>query len=211
MRHAPLAALAPGGIRSDPIEVEIGDYPDWQAVIDGFDYALGTEISRVEIASVEGRLLNGSGFLEIHEAPAVYAVHKAPDEINDPAELAEMLKHSVRDIAADLLAEEGIGSHELGYLYGVLMSHVSKQIINSMAGLESELEAGRAQFEQAMALYQAVGDPYSIAYGLYYYARYLLEHGQKTEAIPLLERSATTFEERGRPQLAATVRAAIPS
>ncbi len=81
----------------------------------------------------------------------------------------------------------------------------------SMAGLESELEAGRAQFEQAMALYQAVGDPYSIAYGLYYYARYLLEHGQKTEAIPLLERSATTFEERGLPQLAATVRAAIPS
>lgn len=38
----------------------------------------------------------------------------------------ETLKHSVRDIAADLLAEEGIGSHELGYLYNILMDHVRR-------------------------------------------------------------------------------------
>jgi hypothetical protein len=35
----------------------------------------------------------------------------------------------VRDIAEDLLAEEGIGSHEKGYLYGVLMNHVSKKML----------------------------------------------------------------------------------
>jgi hypothetical protein len=40
------------------------------------------------------------------------------------------LKNSVRDTAANLLAEEGIGSHELGYLYGVLMSHTSKKMLN---------------------------------------------------------------------------------
>ncbi len=125
------------------IQVEIGDYPDWQAVIDGFDYALDTEITRVEIVSVEGRLLNGSGFLEIHEAPAVYTVHKTLDEINDPAELADLLKHSVRDIAADLLAEEGIGSHELGYLYGVLMSHVGKQMLGGKTVGTASVEALR--------------------------------------------------------------------
>ena len=111
------------------IEVEIGDYPNWQRILNGFDYGVETEISRVEIESVEGRSLNGTGFKEIHQAPAVYGVRKAADEIDDPAELAELLKGSVRDIAADLLAEEGIGSHELGYLYGVLMDHVSARML----------------------------------------------------------------------------------
>jgi tetratricopeptide (TPR) repeat protein len=81
----------------------------------------------------------------------------------------------------------------------------------SMARLEAELEAARAEFEQALSLYQAIGDLYSIARGLYYYALYLLEYGQKAEAVPLLERSAAMFEERGLPQIATTVRAAIPS
>ncbi len=80
-----------------------------------------------------------------------------------------------------------------------------------MGRVEPELEAGRAKFEQALALYRAIGDLYSIARGLYYYARYLLEHGQDAEATPLLEQSARMFEERGLPQIAATVRAALPS
>jgi type III restriction enzyme len=125
------------------IKVEIADYPRWQAVIDAFDYSLDTEISRVEVVSVEGRLLNGSGFVEIHEAPADYAVQRAVDEITDPAELAEILKHSVRDIAEDLLAEEGIGSHELGYLYGVLMSHVSRKMLDGKTVGTSSVEALR--------------------------------------------------------------------
>jgi superfamily II DNA or RNA helicase len=111
------------------IQIETDDYPDWQRVIDGFDYQVETEISKVEIASVEGRNLDGSGFREIREAPAFYGVKKSPDEINDPAELADLLKHSIRDIASNLLAEEGIGSHELGYFYGVLIEHVSKRLL----------------------------------------------------------------------------------
>lgn len=49
------------------------------------------------------------------------ACHTAapPAESENAAELAESLKHSVLDIAEDLLAEGG-GSHEKGYLYGVL-------------------------------------------------------------------------------------------
>ena len=62
----------------------------------------------------------------------------------DPAsgylEIADLLRNSVRDIAANLLAEEGIGSHELGYLYSVLIDHVSKRMLGGKtigtAGIE---------------------------------------------------------------------------
>lgn len=111
------------------IEVEVSDYPYWEKVLDTFDYRVETEISRVEISGVEGRNLDGSGFLEIHEAPAAYSAKKTPDEIDDPAELAELLKNSVRDIAASLLAEEGIGSHELGYIYSILIEHVNQRML----------------------------------------------------------------------------------
>ncbi|MEE8391641.1 MAG: hypothetical protein V3S14_12710 [Anaerolineae bacterium] len=73
------------------------------------------------------------------------------------------------------------------------------------------METGTALFEQALILYQAIGDAYSIARGLYYYALYLIKQGEKTEAIPLLEQSATIFEERGMLQFAETVRTAIPA
>jgi len=112
------------------IEIESGDYPNWRKVLNEFDYTVETEISRVEIASVKGHLLDGSGFREIHDAPAIYSVRKIPDKIREPAELAESLKNSVRDIAANLLAEEGIGSHELGYIYGVLIDHVSARMLS---------------------------------------------------------------------------------
>jgi tetratricopeptide (TPR) repeat protein len=81
----------------------------------------------------------------------------------------------------------------------------------SMAGMETDPEAGRDRFEQAVALYRAIGDVYSVARGLYYYALYLRDHGQDADAIPLLEQSAAMFEERGLPEIAATARAAIPS
>jgi hypothetical protein len=112
------------------IEVEVTDYPDWQQILDGFDYTVATEITRVDIASVEGQILDGSGFREFHEAPVLIVGIKTPEEINDPVVLAELVKHSIRDIADNLLAEEGIGSHELGYLYGVLMDHVRKRMLN---------------------------------------------------------------------------------
>jgi len=112
------------------IFVETTDFPNWQKILDEFDYMVETEITRVEIESVQGKILDGSGFTEIREAPSGYTTSKPPEEINDPAELADRLKNSIRDIAANLLAEEGIGSHELGYLYGVLMSHTSKKMLN---------------------------------------------------------------------------------
>jgi len=81
----------------------------------------------------------------------------------------------------------------------------------SMGMMEPGLEAGRIRFGEALSLYQAIGDLYSVARGLYYYALYLLEHGQGTEATPLLEQSAAMFEERGLVDLAAIVRSAIPA
>jgi len=112
------------------IFIETSDYPNWQKVLDEFDYTVETEITRVEIDSVQGRMLDGSGFREIREAPMGYKVKKPIEEITDPGELADRLKTSVRDIAAELLADDGIGSHELGYFYGVLMSHVSTKMLN---------------------------------------------------------------------------------
>ncbi len=113
----------------DKITIETADYPDWQRVLDGFNYVVETEITNVEIASVEARMLDGSRFLELHEPPTPYRTDKAVTENKSATELAELLKNSVRDIADDLLAEEGIGSHEKGYLYGVLMDHVGKRML----------------------------------------------------------------------------------
>jgi type III restriction enzyme len=127
------------------ITIETADYPNWQYVLSGFDYQIDAEISRVVISSVEGQKLDGSGFREIREAPAFYVTNKAPAEINDPAELAEKLKNSVRDIASSLLADEGIGSHELGYLYGVLMEHVSQRMLGGKTvGTASVIELRHA-------------------------------------------------------------------
>jgi len=113
------------------IEIQIGDYPNWQKIIDGFEYVGETEITRVEIKSVEAMVLDGSRFREFHEPPGFSGARRALGEISDPAQLAELLTNSLRDIASDLLAEEGIGSHELGYFYGVLISHVRSHILGS--------------------------------------------------------------------------------
>jgi hypothetical protein len=124
----------------DNIKIETADYPDWKKVLDGFDYTVETEITKVEIESVEGRTLDGSGFREIQDAPAQSKTSYSPDEITDPIELGERLKHSIRDIASDLLADEGIGSHELGYLYGVLIDHVSKKMLGGKTVGTASLE-----------------------------------------------------------------------
>jgi hypothetical protein len=113
----------------DDLTVVEGDYPNWQKILDEFNYAVETEITKVEIASVLAKALDGSGFLEIHEPPTPYRTGKQAAENENAAELAESLKHSMLDIAEDLLAEEGIGSHEKGYLYGVLMDHVGKKMM----------------------------------------------------------------------------------
>ena len=112
------------------VEVLIGDYPNWQSILDGFDYSGETEISKVEIKSVEARLLDGSKFKEIHGPPTNIPPAQPIVQAGDTQMLGEILKSVVRDTAADLLADEGIGSHELGYFYGVLLDHVSKRMLN---------------------------------------------------------------------------------
>ena len=88
------------------------------------------EISKVEISGVEAKPLDGSGFMEIHEpAPPPYGKSLSPEEVQDPAKLADRLKNSIRDIAMNLLAEDGIGSNELGYLYGVLVDHIRNKML----------------------------------------------------------------------------------
>ncbi len=111
------------------IVIEVGDYSDWQKILDAFNYTVETEITKVEIESVVAKPLNGSGFLEMHEPPTAKPGGKAVAQNENPADMAESLKKNVRDVAADLLAEEGIGTHELGYFYGVLVSHVSKRML----------------------------------------------------------------------------------
>ena len=111
------------------ITVVTTDYPNWEKVLANFDYEVETEITRVTLSGVEEQILDGSGFRGIREPPPAYWGKKPPSEINDPKILAEQLKNTIRDIASNLLAEEGIGSHELGYLYGVLISHVSQQML----------------------------------------------------------------------------------
>jgi type III restriction enzyme len=112
------------------IEITTADYPEWPKILAGFDYLIETEISRVDIRSVEGRRLDGQGFREIHGAPTTHAMGKTALESADSAELSDRLKNSVRNIADNLLAEEGIGSHELGYLYGILMDHVGAKMLS---------------------------------------------------------------------------------
>jgi superfamily II DNA or RNA helicase len=135
------------------LEIKSGDYPDWNRILEEFDYTTETEITRVEIASIEGYTLDGTGFREIRRAPAFNIGLKTHDEISDPTELGERLKHSVRDIAADLLAEEGIGSHELGYLYGVLIEHVSKRMLGGKTVGLASLEELRHALNRILRMF----------------------------------------------------------
>ena len=112
----------------DDITVDLKDYEDWQAVLDSFEYGADVEISRVEIEGVEGKDLFRSDFTQIidppqHGRPALAASKLSKED------LVDLLKNSVRDIGSALLADEGIGSHELGYFYGVLMDHVRAKLL----------------------------------------------------------------------------------
>jgi len=124
--------------------VEIGDYPGWEKILDDFNYTVETEITKVEVAGVEAKMLDGSGFKELHGPPKPARGQKtAASGGESAAVLGEQLKHSVLDIAEDLLAEEGIGSHEKGYLYGVLMDHASKKLLEGKTVGAAPVEALR--------------------------------------------------------------------
>ncbi len=112
------------------IEVVTADYPNWQEVLEGFEYGADVEISKVEIESVKGKKIsNSDGFYEILDAPVI---DQAPGQRNNnysQEDLLISLTRSIRDIASNFLAEEGIGSHELGYLYNILMDHVRVKLL----------------------------------------------------------------------------------
>ncbi len=112
----------------DDITVDLKDYEDWQAVLDSFAYGADVEISRVEIEGVEGKDLFKSDFAQIIDPPQHGRPATAASKLSKE-DLVDLLKNSVRDIGSALLADEGIGSHELGYFYGVLMDHVRAKLL----------------------------------------------------------------------------------
>ncbi|MCI0450034.1 MAG: hypothetical protein L0Y79_09675 [Chlorobi bacterium] len=105
-----------------------------------FEYGAEVEITKVTIDSVEGKRLAQESFTEIIDAPKSTSKQAAVSQREiTKEELIETLKHTIRDISNNLIAEEGIGSHELGYIYNVLMNHIRVKLLDGKsAGLASE-------------------------------------------------------------------------
>jgi type III restriction enzyme len=124
----------------EEFEISEGDYPNWKEILDSFVYGSEVEIDRVEYNHVEVRRPGEPEFVELIESPKGSPVKVAEEEISQE-ELAESLTRTVRDIAAYLLAEEGVGSHELGYLYGVLIDHVRTKLLDGASPASAPPEA----------------------------------------------------------------------
>jgi len=124
----------------EDLEVAEGDYPNWPAILAGFEYGVDVEISKVEVESVRGTKLVQEDFIQILEPPSTHTSPKEEKEV-DIAILVDQLRHTIRDIANDLLAEEGIGSHELGYLYNVLMDHVREKLLDGKSAGTANLQS----------------------------------------------------------------------
>jgi hypothetical protein len=123
----------------DDLSVDLRDYEDWLQVLDSLEYGADVEITRVEIEGVESKDLFNSDFIKIIDPPEGGRVPAKKDMPSQP-ELVEMLKSTVRDIASALLADEGIGSHELGYFYGVLMDHVRAKLLGGATAGSASVE-----------------------------------------------------------------------
>ncbi len=113
----------------EEFEIEEGDYPNWREILEGFTYGAEVEIDRVEYEHVEARHPSDPEFVELIEPPTGERGKSIERELSQE-ELAELLTHTIRDLAAYLLAEEGIGSHELSFLYGVLIEHVREKLLD---------------------------------------------------------------------------------
>jgi len=121
------------------ITIEEADYPNWVKILSEFEYGAEVEITRVDIERVEGKKLAMGSFTELIDAPRIPLIKTQEKKSESKEEMIDSLKHNVRDIANVLIAEEGIGSHELGYIYHVLMNHVREKILNGKsAGLATE-------------------------------------------------------------------------
>ena len=99
-----------------------------------FEYGTEAEITKVNIQQVEGKKLAKDSFTEIIDAPNLPKNNLAAIATEYSKEkLIDTLKHTIRDIANILIIEEGIGSHELGYVYNILMDHVREKLLNGMS------------------------------------------------------------------------------
>jgi superfamily II DNA or RNA helicase len=128
------------------IDIITSDLPDWQSVLNSFEYGDDVEITKVTIENVKGKNISDpQGFFEIIDAPDIAATVKSKIVDKSKEELVDILKHSIRDIASYLLKEEGIGSHELGYLYNILMDHIRVKLLEGhSAGMASKEELNHA-------------------------------------------------------------------
>ncbi|HET6402139.1 MAG TPA: DEAD/DEAH box helicase family protein [Candidatus Kapabacteria bacterium] len=115
----------------DKITTETHDYSNWEAILQSFDYSADVEISNVEIESVRGTAIGSAKMIELLTAPVPTISANGSPLLRE--DLVDILKNSIRDIARSLLADEGIGSHELGYFYGVLMDHVRAKLLNGLS------------------------------------------------------------------------------
>ena len=113
------------------LSTEVVDFKDWEEILKSFDYSADVEISKVEIVSVRGTSIGNDRMIELLSAP-IPTISANGGAISKD-ELADLLKNTIRDIARSLLADAGIGSHELGYLYGVLMDHVRAKLLNGLS------------------------------------------------------------------------------
>ncbi len=141
----------------EEFEIAEGDYPNWAQILDSLDYGAEIEIERVEYDHVVARRPADPEFIELIDAPKGTAVKAAEVEISQE-ELAETLTHTVRDVAAYLLAEEGIGSHELGYLYGVLIDHVRTKLLDGASPVAASPETLKRAIRQRTSLQHNIKD-----------------------------------------------------
>lgn len=126
----------------DELEIIIADFPNWQNILNSFDYSSEVEITRVDISKVEGKNILHGSFVEIIDAPQKDSsrVKEKTEKYQSRDELIDQLKHIIRDIAELLLAEEGVGSHELGYFYSILMDHVQVKLLDKKSAGNSSIE-----------------------------------------------------------------------
>ncbi len=112
------------------MKIETGEYLRWREILEGFIYEKIVEISKVDIDAVTARTLFGDDFVAILSEANHSISQKLSKELTKE-KMIDTLKNNIRNISSALLAEEGIGSYELGYFYGVLLDHVKIKLMNN--------------------------------------------------------------------------------
>jgi len=129
--------------------------------LDSFVYGSEVEIDRVEYNHVEVRRPAEPEFVELIEPPKGTTVGVAEEEVSQE-ELAESLTHTMRDLAAYLLVEEGIGSHELGYMYGILIDHVRTKLLDGASPASAPPEALKRAIHMRTTVQHNIKDKFGL-------------------------------------------------